>query len=281
MSKINYTRRDFLKTVGLGATALASPCLLSSCHPSDKTQSSSCKPNTEKKKHLITLSFDDGFEKSSIRTAEIYEKYNLSACINVIATAHLKTFQLPNKYHDHPAGDFVLWNELQDRGHEIMPHSYKHANKAELPFHEAQDLILRCLDYFYEELDGFDAKKAVFNFPHNASTPELENWLATQVMAFRTGGGGINPLPHKGQAKLTCSGYGPGNSEQHLDNEIEKLLAKDSGWLIYNTHGLDDEGWGPLRATYLDRLLERLVAIDSVKIIPAGKALLEVKGSEA
>ena len=83
----------------------------------------------------------------------------------------------------------------------------------------------------------------------------------------------MNPLPHKGQVKLTCSGYGPGNCEQHLNSEIDKLLAKDSGWLIYNTHGLDDEGWGPIRASYLEKLLERLLAIDSVKILPAASAL--------
>ena len=58
-----------------------------------------------------------------------------------------------------------------------------------------------------------------------------------------------------------------------MDSEIEKLLAQDSGWLIYNTHGLDDEGWGPIRAAYLEKLLERLLAIDSVKIMPAAKAL--------
>ena len=46
-----------------------------------------------KKTHFFTLSFDDGFKKSSMRTAEIYEKYKLSACINVIATAHLPDFR--------------------------------------------------------------------------------------------------------------------------------------------------------------------------------------------
>jgi hypothetical protein len=51
------------------------------------------------------------------------------------------------------------------------------------------------------------------------------------------------------------------------------LLAKESGWLILNTHGLDDEGWGPIRATYLERLLERLLTIESVEILPAGMAL--------
>ena len=72
--------------------------------------------------------------------------------------------------------------------------------------------------------------------------------------AFRTGGGAINPWPHEGQVKLTCTSFGPGNCEHAIDREIEKLLALESGWLIFNTHGLDEEGWGPIRATYLDRL---------------------------
>ena len=55
--------------------------------------------------------------------------------------------------------------------------------------------------------------------------------------------------------------------------EIEKLLGRASGWLIFNTHGLDEEGWGPIRSSYLEHLLERLLAIDTVEIVPAGKAL--------
>jgi hypothetical protein len=58
-----------------------------------------------------------------------------------------------------------------------------------------------------------------------------------------------------------------------IDREIEKLLGKESGWLIFNTHGLDDEGWGPIRATYLEQLLERRLAVETVEILPAGKAL--------
>ena len=276
MIKPVHTRRDFLKTIATGATSLTLPSLLSSCTTADKPESHPPKTSEKAKTHIITLSFDDGFKKSSIKTAEIYEKFNLSACINVIATAHLDTFELPNEYHAWPAGNFGLWNELKTRGHEIMPHSYKHADKSAMPFSEAKDLILRCLDYFCKELKGFEPKKAVFNFPYNSSTPELEAWLPTVVRAFRTGGGGINPLPHREQVKLTCSGFGPGNSEQHLDSEIDKLLAKDSGWLIYNTHGLDDEGWGPIRASYLEKLLERLLAIPSVKILPAASALASV-----
>ena len=255
-----HSRRDFMITTGAAAASLVIPTIAS--------------PNKspKKKRHIVTLSFDDGFRKSSIKTAEIYEKHNLSACINVVASAHMKEFRPPD-YPTVRRGDFDLWNELQARGHEVMPHSYRHANLRQMPLTEAKDLILRCLDVFSKELKGFEVKKAVYNFAYNASTPELEKWLPTQVRAFRTGGGAINPLPHKGQPKLTCTSFGPGNCEQAIDRQIEKLLAQEAGWLIFNTHGLDNEGWGPIRATYLDRLLGRLLAIESVDILPAGRAL--------
>jgi hypothetical protein len=47
-------------------------------------------------------------------------------------------------------------------------------------------------------------------------------------------------------------------------------------WLIFNTHGLDDEGWGPIRSSDRERLLDRLLAIETLAIVPAGKALAEL-----
>ena len=256
---MKHSRRDFMITTGAATACLALP----SVAPSGESD--------RKKRHIVTLSFDDGFKKSFVRTAEIYEKYKLSACLNVIATGHEKGYQAPGEYiGGSDRGDFGLWNELQARGHEVMPHTYKHANLRLLPLAESKDLILRCLDVFSKELKGFDPTKAIYNFAYNASTPDLEAWLPTQVRAFRTGGGAINPFPHKGQVKLTCTSFGPGNCEHAIDREIEKLLARKTGWLIFNTHGLDEEGWGPIRATYLDRLLDKLSEIESVDVLPAG-----------
>jgi peptidoglycan/xylan/chitin deacetylase (PgdA/CDA1 family) len=257
---MNRNRRDFIKTASATALGLALP-------------KGVLARESGIKRHIVTLSFDDGFKKSSIKTAEIYEKHKLSACINVVASAHLKDFRLPNAYHHVPVGDFGLWNELKARGHEIMPHSYKHANLKQLPFEESKALILRCLDVFSKELRDFKPEAAIYNFAYNASTPDLETWLSTRVRAFRTGGRSINPWPHKGQVKLTCTSFGPENCEHAIDREIENLLAREKGWLIFNTHGIDEEGWGPVRATYLDRLLERLAGIESVDVLPAGKAL--------
>ncbi len=260
------TRRSFLESLGVAAVSLPVATLAEDKQP--------------KKTHILTLSFDDGFRKSSIRTAEIYEKYGVKACFNIIASAHLPTFKPADEYQAaSPIGDFDLWNRLKARGHEIMPHGYRHANLRALPHKEATDLILRSLDIFDKELKEFDRKKAVFNFPFNASSPDLDAWLPKHVRAFRAGGGAVNPWPHKGQVKLTTGGArGEGTTEECVDRIIDEFLAGPTGWCIITLHGLDGEGWKPIRSDYLDRLLGRLVCIESLDILPAAAALEKYLG---
>lgn len=221
--------------------------------------------------HLITLSFDDGFRKSCIEVARIYEQFGLKACFNVMATG----IMVSDKYGNVTKGDFALWNELAARGHEVMPHGYRHADKSALSFAEGRDLILQSLDVFEENLTGFRRRSAVFNFPYNRTTPELVAWLPTVVRAFRGGFSdcGLNPPPSAQTKAIRTTGFGPENCEAHLDGCIEKLLAQPDGWLVYNTHGLDEEGWGPIGADYLTRLLDRLLKRPDVSLIPTAVAL--------
>lgn len=216
--------------------------------------------------HVVTLSFDDGFERSSRRTAELFERHGLAAELNVLAAGHLGEPDEP-WHREWRKGDFTLWNELKARGHCVMPHGYRHANKTEPPLPEAQRLIERCLDVFEAELDGFAASEASFAFPYNRSSPALEAWLRDRVRAFRTGGDPIMSLPRPGRQRVTCTSFGPGRCDDHLVRTIESFLAGPPGWLCYNLHGLDDEGWGPVGSVTLDRLLERLVA-SGVHVLP-------------
>jgi peptidoglycan/xylan/chitin deacetylase (PgdA/CDA1 family) len=221
--------------------------------------------------HIVTLSFDDGFERSSIRTAEIFESHGLVAELNVIAAGHQGKPE--ESWHSRwRKGDFGLWNELNARGHHVMPHGLGHVDKAGVSLAEAKRLIEACLDVFRAELAGFEASKASFAFPYNRSTPELEAWLSTRVRAFRTGGDPVMPLPYLTQQRVTCTSFGPGRSDDHLSAMIDSFLAGEPGWLCYNLHGLDDEGWGPVGSDTLDRLLERLVAHDA-RVLPITAAL--------
>ena len=106
-------------------------------------------------------------------------------------------------------GDFDTWNNLVFRGHEVMPHSWKHLNLTSQEPDEAKKLITKCIDYFNVNLTGFSASKAVFHFPFNASNDKLDQHTLTLVSTVRTRGNAINPLPSKNSKILGCTSNGP------------------------------------------------------------------------
>jgi peptidoglycan/xylan/chitin deacetylase (PgdA/CDA1 family) len=258
-------RRKFIQSTALGAMAFGLGCT-----------------TRPERTHVLSLSFDDGFKKSTYRTVEIHEEHGLKACINVMALGHLGSTN-PEPEHMPPQlrGDFDDWNALVQRGHEIMPHSLDHKNLAEMPFEEAKADIDACLEYFEQHLEGYRSEDAVYNFAYNASTPELDAYALTKVMAVRTGGRGVlgngtsvNPMPTpQGPFRLGCWSYGPDNADRWVEEEVNVFLTGTGGWLILNLHGLDDEGWGPVSTTYLDALLRRLVKIAHLDVLPVGMAL--------
>lgn len=64
---------------------------------------------------------------------------------------------------------------------------------------------------------------------------------------------------------------GPENIDGWIEEQVNGCLETSGGWLVLNTHGLDDEGWGPVSSTYLRQLLNRLIRIDSLAVVPAGE----------
>jgi len=226
------------------------------------------------KTHIISFSFDDGFKKSFIKLAEIHEQYGLKACLNVIASGHMESFQAVDDWIlPELMGDFDTWNNLVFRGHEVMPHSWQHLNFARQEPTEAKQLISKCIDYFSENLMRFDPSKAIFNFPFNGSNDDLEQYTLSLVRAVRTRGNAINPFPSKNSKILGCTSNGPKNSDDWVEEKVNSFLAREGGWLILNLHGLGNEGWGPISANYYAALLERLVQIKSLDVLPVGMAL--------
>ncbi|MDD2380677.1 MAG: polysaccharide deacetylase family protein [Mariniphaga sp.] len=230
-----------------------------------------------KKSHIITLSFDDGFKKSFYRIAEIFEQFNLRACLNVIASGHLSSYKPPTHYMELETGNFDDWNLLKKRGHEIMPHSWDHSDLTHMPLEKAKEDITRCLDYFAEHLEGYDAAKAVYNFAYNASNPELEQYVLGKVVAVRSGGPTINPYPRTtSKFRLGCQSFGPENADPWLKQQISRFLAGSGGWLILNLHGLDEEGWGPVSSACLKDTLSQLSDLKHVEVLPTGEVIARV-----
>ena len=232
--------------------------------------------------HYLTLTFDDGFKKSSYKTAAIFENFGLKASINVIATGHLKSFNRDPKWMpNNLLGNFDDWNKIKSKGHEIMPHSWEHLNLTEIPINKAFSNIDKCLDYFEDNLDGFSISNSVFHYPYNASNNSLDKYLLKKVKAIRTGGWLVlngnfsNEIPNKySKLRLGTWSHGPGLCNNFVENSINDFLNSKGGWLILNLHGLDTEGWGPISSKYLDELLSRLIKINFLSIKSIGDILI-------
>ena len=234
-----------------------------------------------KKTHIVTLSFDDGFKKSFYEVADIYESFGLRACLNVIATGHENQFHpVVNGQPDSgivpfEKGNWEDWNKLKKRGHEVMAHTYNHLNLTLLPLPEAKELIVKCAESFERHLKGFKASDSVYNFAYNASNPELDAFALTKFLVVRTQGDSpVNPIPtHRHPVRIGCYSHGPKQCDVFLESELNKFLAGPGGWFVFNTHGLDTEGWGPLSTGYLNAVLHRLQQMQHVDILPAGEVV--------
>jgi len=222
--------------------------------------------------YYVTFSFDDGFKKSSIKTAQIYESLGLRADFNIIAVASIDSSSLvqdmqPNNKWGSDYGDFSLWNKLQDNGHFINPHGYNHTDLASIPFEKAIELINKCIDIFSQHLNHYNPENSIFCFPYNSSNKKIEKWVGDKFRAFRTGYNKFfNAVPNKSTKMIY------GDSCQDVEKKVTSLLKEfyklKNGWFVYNLHGLDGEGWEPVSSAFLKQTLEHLLERKDTKILP-------------
>jgi hypothetical protein len=210
-------------------------------------------------KTKVGIIFDDGFAKSSLKTAEIFEQYTLPAVLAVLAD--------PSSFVK-GCGDWTMWNELQRRGHIIHPHGQTHVKLSEIPPAQAIESVSRCLDSFAEHLDGFDAKQALYAFTYNTPTRETVEWLLPRVRAVRIGGDPILSAKDIASRVWRSQTDGPGDPFSDCMKCLDRAAKKKPGALFYCLHGLDDEYWGATTSDNLRRILDRITSDDQFEYWP-------------
>jgi len=225
------------------------------------------------KRHLISLTFDDGFAKSGANLAKIHEEFGLKTSLNIIARGADSDFPPPDEWHNAPRGTWEQWNELAARGHEINPHGFDHTNPRDLPEEENARRLDECIAIFREKLRGFDPARTVYACPYNSVTPIFGEYLGKKFRGYRPGGNPVNPPPSAASRRINCWSDGPGNADASTNALIGKFLSSEGGWLVLGMHGLDEEGWGPLSSDYLRRLLEKLAKNAGVELLGISAAL--------
>ena len=199
------------------------------------------------------LIFDDGFERSSIKTAEIFESYGLRAVFAVLAS--------PESFVN-GCGDWTLWNELQQRGHQIQPHGNTHIKFTEVPVQQAMESIDRCLDSFQENLAGFKAQRALWAFTYNTSTTATVDYLLRRVRAVRIGGDPLLSDADIASRIWRSQTDGPHDPFDNWLGCINRARSECPAALFYCFHGLDGEYWGATSSDNLRRVLD-IITSDS------------------
>ena len=205
----------------------------------------------------VGLIFDDGFVKSSLTTAKLFDEFRLPATFAVVAEP--EKWSTPNFVK----GDFDLWNELQSRGHVIQPHGVAHVKLSELPHEQAVGELQQCLDLFAEKLDGFDAKKSIYCFAYNCSTPRLDAWLRPRVRAYRHGGSGMLTERDLTTGNWHSDAIGPHDPGPELLALLERVRRRRPTAFLFTLHGIDGEAWGAIALDTLRRALEIITSDDS------------------
>jgi peptidoglycan/xylan/chitin deacetylase (PgdA/CDA1 family) len=199
----------------------------------------------------IGIVFDDGFVKSTLATAALFEEFGWRAAFAVLA--HPEGFAPGLR-----VGDFSLWNELHSRGHLIHPHGYTHANLQSMDYPDAVNDLERCLGRFSEKLPGFNPQRAVYCFAYNSGTPALCQWLLAHAGAARVGGTGLLQK-HDLHARIWHSHtFGPEDPGADLMDHIALAEQQRPAALFYVLHGVDGEAWGAIGLGHLRRALEAI-----------------------
>jgi peptidoglycan/xylan/chitin deacetylase (PgdA/CDA1 family) len=207
----------------------------------------------------VALIFDDGFAKSTLATADIFDEYKLPAVFAVLADS---SKFVPG------CGEWSMWNELQRRGHIIQPHGFDHTKLTDVPPAAAIDLVRRCLESFEQNLEGFDTKRALYAFTYNTPTPEAIEWLLPRVRAMRIGG---DPLLSEAdlQSRVWRSQTdGPHDPYENFVHHFNRAREAKPAAFFYCLHGLDGQMWGATSSDNLRRILDVITQTDGFEYWP-------------
>ncbi len=195
----------------------------------------------------VGLIFDDGFRKSSRKTADVFEEFELRAVLAVIAD--------PGGFVS-GTGDWSLWNELQSRGHIIHPHGQTHVKLSEIPPAQAIDSVRHCLDSFTRHLECFEASRALFACTYNTATPEVIDYLLPKVRAVRIGGSPLLSQADLDSRLWTSQAFGPEDPFDDCMAVLTEARRTRPAAVFYCLHGLDGERWGATSTDHLRQILE-------------------------
>jgi hypothetical protein len=206
-------------------------------------------------KTQVILCFDDGYAASCVKIARLFEKHGLRAVFAVLSGLA--------KWENAVLGDWELWNQLQNDGHFIHPHSHKHEKLYKKHLVDAVACVKPCFETFAAQLSRFFPTRTCFHYPYNGDNKELTEWLiktmgvnCVRMEAPDKSGNGYNGRDNVSRGILYCTTNRCLGEPKAL---VERTKREQPYAWVIALHGVDGEGWGSTPSEKLEQLVECVI----------------------
>ena len=224
----------------------------------------------------VSLTFDDGFRRASEVAAEILGERGLGATFYIVtgwvSPVRAAVRDPLNRGCDH--GDWAHWRSVRDAGHEVGSHTFSHFNvtgkMARLFPWLVGDELRKARDDLAREVPQ---PLRTISMTWNQSSRRSDRIVRTLYDGCRLGDTSIQYNDLRALDPYRLASWAPRASVTLEAYEKAVADLPDGGWLIFQFHSFDGEGWEPLSRDTFRALCEIVEQHRDVKVAPVAQVL--------
>ena len=180
---------------------------------------------------MISFTFDDAPYSACSRGRRLMEQYGVRGTFYVCG-------QLTDRMEPQRMHTLEQLRALLAAGHELGCHGFEHVDYQSLDGGQIQDDITRNRQFLMQL--GVDTADLNFAYPFGCTSPGVKRLVAKRYTSARGIADGLNV----GQVDLSLLRATRLYSGRLSDAQVTELIEENvrrCGWLIFFTHGVDDE----------------------------------------
>jgi peptidoglycan/xylan/chitin deacetylase (PgdA/CDA1 family) len=221
---------------------------------------------------FLSITFDDGFRYAAEVACEALHPLGIPATFYVVTgwvePARASITEPYNEGRSH--GDWNLWRQVRDAGHEVGSHTFSHVNAGGKKSIVLPWLVRNQVERSYQDLvREVPQARYTISMPWNAATTTSERHVRRYFAGCRLGSKlAYNRLGSLESFRLLSWAPSPATNDAEFRQAIARI--PDNGWLILQFHSFDDEGWDPISRKRFKWLCETIAATEGVSVRTVG-----------
>jgi peptidoglycan/xylan/chitin deacetylase (PgdA/CDA1 family) len=217
------------------------------------------------RERLVSITFDDGFRSAAEAATPILERFCYAATFYLVTgwvkpeRARISEAYNVGRCH----GDWPFWQNVSLRGHEIGSHGFSHMNARGKVAAVAPWLLTRDIRRSFEDIRRqVPHDEYTISMPWNASSAISQRAASAYFSGCVAGDSAVRYNNLSDLDRYSVQAWAPESSHAQEDYRIAIEGIPDRGWLVFQFHSFDQEGWEPITTSHLAWMCELLKRSD-------------------